>query len=44
MLDKWVFLIEHWEINTLASGRFRGFSRKKYRNARGFAQEFIWSD
>ena len=31
-------------INSLASGRFRGFSKKKRLNARGFAQEFLWSD
>jgi len=29
-------------INTLASGRFWGFRKKKW-NTRGFAQEFLWS-
>jgi len=27
----------------MASSRFRGFSRKKHQNARGFMQEFLWS-
>jgi len=31
------------KLNTLASGCFRGFLGKKRRNARGFAQEFLWS-
>jgi len=39
--------IELWgrvtSLNTLASGHFRGFSRKKHQNERGFAQEFLWS-
>jgi len=30
-------------FNTLASGRFRGFLRKKHLNACGFAREFLWS-
>ena len=28
-------------INSLVSGRFRGFSKKKRINARGFAWEFL---
>jgi len=30
-------------VNSLASARIRGFSEKKRLNARGFAQEFLWS-
>ena len=30
-------------VNTLASGRFWGFPRKKHQNACGFAWEFLWS-
>ena len=35
-----LFLNESHSL-TLASGRFWGFPRKKHRNARGFAQEFL---
>jgi len=28
--------------NTLEFGRFQRFSRKKHRNPRGFAWEFLW--
>jgi len=30
-------------VNTLASGHFWGFPRKKHLNARGFVQEFLQS-
>jgi len=29
-------------LNSLASGRFRGFSEKKRLNAHSFAREFLW--
>ena len=46
MFCEWKKVAEHWSrvsLNTLVSGRFWGFPRKKHRNARGFAWEFLWS-
>jgi len=37
------YIILNFFFNSLASGCFQGFSEKKRLNARGFAQEFIWS-
>ena len=45
-LPRFMAIGKHWnkdQFNTLASGRFCGFLRKKHRNAHGFAWEFLGS-
>ena len=43
ILSSWSSLIWIGILNTLASGCFRGFSKKKHLNARGFVQEYLRS-